>query len=94
MTIRSQTRPTRSQPYRQPTCFSRAKTKLFAHEPYALIDAFAESARPGRLSAHKSVRDALDLCTELRELFLDRLIAAIDVIDPLDVSLPLRYEAG
>ena len=43
---------------------------------------------------YESVRDALDLRPELREFFLDRLIAAIDVIDPLDVSLPLGHETG
>jgi hypothetical protein len=34
------------------------------------------------------------LRTQLRELLLDRLIPAIDVIDPLDVSLPFGYQAG
>src|SRR6185437_7171984 len=44
----------------------------------------ARAKRRSRLCA-KSIRDALDLGAELRQLLLDRLVAAVYVIDPLHV---------
>src|SRR6516165_12688105 len=48
---------------------------------------------PVRVSA-VSVRNAPDLGSELRELLLDGLVTAIDVVDALDLGAALGDEAG
>ncbi len=98
MTIRGQITPGNRSGARKrkPACFSLPKTTLFGGVPQATALAalaLAESAAR-RLSANELIRHALDLRPKLRELLLDRLVAAIDVINPLDVSLPLGHEAG
>src|SRR5579859_2700734 len=42
----------------------------------------------------KSVRYTPDLRPELRQLLLDGLVTAIDVIDALDVGAPLGHQPG
>jgi hypothetical protein len=93
MTLRSQTAPTHAAHTRRSPVALAGKTTLL---PAAQSERLAQlrEKRRRRLFANKSVRHASNLSTELRELLLDRLVAAIDVINPLDVSLPLGHEPG
>src|SRR5689334_7610684 len=47
------------------------------------------SGIPQEIFANKSVRDSFDLCAQLRQLLLDRLVPAIDVINALHIGAPL-----
>ena len=94
MTVRSRSNPTES---RSPAALSGlgapGKTTLFARRQKN-ARAQLRCKRRRRLSANELVRHSPDLGAKLRELLLDRLVATIDVIDPLDVSLPFGNEPG
>src|SRR5262245_58822266 len=79
-----------------PSCMSNssrmcrpAKSRLCRPETKLL----SEKSAVRRLFSNQLIRDAFDLRAELGQLFFDRFVTAIDVIDALDVRAPFGHES-
>src|SRR6516165_5927674 len=77
---------------------ARARSSLCALPRLLLLprsrnEADVRRDRLPRFRPIQSVRDAPDLRSELRELLFDGLVAAIDVVDALDLGTPFGDQA-